>query len=79
MITSQNLAVPYVTESPLATPIPTRVARGSNRFFESFTNEGLSLTKKFVELHGGRMGLASEPGKGSTFSFTLPENTSEMS
>ena len=36
------------------------------------TGLGLSLTKKFVELHGGRMSLASEPGKGSTFSFTLP-------
>ena len=39
------------------------------------TGLGLSLTKKFVELHGGKMRLASEPGKGSTFSFTLPEKT----
>ncbi|OGT84000.1 MAG: hypothetical protein A3H91_08675, partial [Gammaproteobacteria bacterium RIFCSPLOWO2_02_FULL_61_13] len=41
------------------------------------TGLGLSLTKKFVELHGGEMSLASEPGKGSTFSFTLPERTRE--
>ena len=37
------------------------------------TGLGLALTKKFVELHGGVMTLRSEIGKGSTFTFTLPE------
>jgi signal transduction histidine kinase len=52
-----------------------RQASGDHIGRSEGTGLGLSLAKRFVELHGGSIHVQSAPGQGSTFSFSLPERT----
>jgi signal transduction histidine kinase len=42
------------------------------RTHQEGTGLGLPLSRRFIELHGGRLWVESAPGEGSTFRFTLP-------
>lgn len=57
---------------------PEQLGRIFDRFYQvdksggNGSGIGLALTKAFIELHGGRIEVESEPGKGSVFKVTLP-------
>jgi len=80
----QDLVVEVVDTGPGVT------AEDRQRIFDAFqqgarlprqtegTGLGLTLSKRILELHGGRIWVDSEAGQGSTFGFALPAGSGEL-
>jgi signal transduction histidine kinase len=51
---------------------------GSSKRRFGGTGLGLAIAKEIVTAHAGQITVSSEPGQGSTFSFTVPIATKEV-
>lgn len=69
-VTDTGIGIPEEDIPRLARPFE-QVSDNSNRNYEG-TGLGLALTKSFAEMHGGKMTIASQLGRGTTVAFYLP-------
>ncbi|WP_440956971.1 ATP-binding protein [Methanosarcina sp. Mfa9] len=69
-VTDNGIGIPLESHRKIFQPF----VQGDSSAAKEYKGVGLGLyiVKNFVELHGGEVGVNSEPGKGSTFTFTLP-------
>lgn len=69
MVEDQGIGITVEKQKGLFVPF-TQVDEADTRAYEG-TGLGLAICKQLVEMHGGEIGLESEPGKGSRFWFTF--------
>lgn len=69
-VTDTGIGIPEEDLPRLAKPFE-QVNDNSNRNYEG-TGLGLALTKSFAEMHGGKLTIASQIGRGTTVAFYLP-------
>ena len=69
-VTDTGIGIPEADLSRLGKPFE-QVSDTSNRNYEG-TGLGLSLTKSFAEMHGGKMSIASQLGRGTMVAIYLP-------
>jgi len=68
-VSDTGVGIPKELMKTLFDPVKQEIQRGT--MGEKGSGLGLSLCKEFVEIHGGRISVQSEEGKGSRFSFTI--------
>jgi signal transduction histidine kinase len=68
-------SLPHVFEPFFTSFDVSRHSSGQFEFGRRGLGLGLSLVKAFVEMHGGQVQASSEPGKGTTFTISLPATT----
>ena len=66
--------LPHIFEPFFTSFDVSRHSSGQFEFGRRGLGLGLTLVKAFVELHGGQVSASSEPGKGTTFTISLPAN-----
>ncbi|WP_406660719.1 response regulator [Methanolobus sp. ZRKC3] len=69
-VKDNGIGIDEENQSKLFQPF-TQIDSATNRHYEG-TGLGLSLVKRFLELHKGNIWFESAPGKGTTFTFELP-------
>ncbi len=67
-VTDTGVGIPEEARARIFTPFE----RVANPLRATGTGLGLTISKAIVERHGGRIGVESQPGKGSVFFFDLP-------
>ncbi len=70
VVADQGAGIPEEERARLFQPFGRPGSQGTSG--ERGTGLGLAIVRRIIEGHGGRIGVESEPGRGSTFFFTLP-------
>jgi signal transduction histidine kinase len=72
VVEDTGMGIAAADQEKLFQPFSRLGAKSSDEKQIEGTGLGLALTKQLVELHGGRIHLESEPGKGSRFVVSIP-------
>jgi len=75
-VTDEGLGIPKEEQFKLFNGFQTTSVQGTAG--EKSTGLGLLICSKIIQAHGGTIQLVSEPGKGSTFWFTIPVTMAEV-